>query len=259
MINNKEKITTSKMNTKTINTVLIAVAAIASISLLGMNPAYAMVSSNLSEFSEDEAKHITNLAKKVEILTEKIATLEAEDNKNNEKRIVQLQAKLDKILDELNPLGFYSHEQYYQEIAKAGSEEDPDRASLASECNCNAITWRAGFQYKLAGVTSDTKGDYVSSDQLNVPLTSTASVGFFVPDWIKPYAEAYEVPEVGGELEYTLEYQRQNGNIVHDYGNNIKSVQSLVWWNPTQWDESKEYNVHQYDRIKMVGNIESFP
>ena len=38
--------------TKTTNTVLIAIAAIASISLLSMNPAYAMVESNLSEFSE---------------------------------------------------------------------------------------------------------------------------------------------------------------------------------------------------------------
>lgn len=96
--------------TKTTNTVLIAIAAIASISLLSMNPAYAMVESNLSEFSESEARHITNLANKVESLTEKIATLEGNDDTRSEKRVIHLQVKLDKILDELNPLGFYSHE-----------------------------------------------------------------------------------------------------------------------------------------------------
>ena len=247
------------MTTKTISTILIAVAAISSVSILGMSPAYAMVYSDLSEYSEGEAKHITNLAKKVEFLTEKIAVLEENDNSNNAKHIAQLQAKLDKILDELNPLGFYSHEQYYQEIANIGPEDDSDGVSTESHCPCNAITWRAGFQYKLAGITADTKGPYKSSTELNVPLTSIASVGFFVPDWVKPYAEAYEVPEVGGELEYTLKSKRQNGQTIDDYGNNIKTVLSLVWWNPTQWAESKYYNVAQYDYVEMVGNIESFP
>ncbi len=250
----------NKIKTQTINSILIAITALVGISILSMTPAYAMVSSNLSEFSEDEAKHITHLAKKVEFLTEKIATLEGSDKKNSEKRIVQLQNNLDRILDELNPLGFYSHEQYYEEIKNLEPEEDSsDGISSASHCGeCQSMQWRAGFQYKLWGITADTHGSWKSSAVLNVPLTSTATSGYFVPDWIKPYAQAYQIPTTGGDLEYTLKANRQSGTNIHDYGNNIVSVQGSTWLYPTQWTENSYSNVYAYDRVVMVGNVESW-
>ncbi|MCE2507163.1 MAG: hypothetical protein J4F36_12010 [Nitrosopumilaceae archaeon] len=98
----------------------------------------------------------------------------------------------------------------------------------------------------------------MSSNQLNVPLTSVASAGYFAPDWIKPYAQAYQIPHTGGEIEYTLKAQRQNGQVIYDYGNNIKSVQSGVWWAPTQWTENSYSAAYAYDKVTMVGNVESW-
>ena len=192
-------------------------------------------------------------------MTEKIATLEGNDDTRSEKRVIHLQVKLDKILDELNPLGFYSHEQYYEKIANVEEPEYEDEGiSTNSHCGCDAMTWRAGFQYKLWGITSDTHGSWKSSNQLNVPLTSTASAGYFAPDWIKPYAQAYQIPHTGGDLEYTLKAQRQNGQTIYDYGNNIHAVLSGVWWAPTQWTENSYSAVYAYDKVVMVGNVDSW-
>ncbi|MDE0265657.1 MAG: hypothetical protein OXK17_01305 [Thaumarchaeota archaeon] len=249
------------MTMKNAKTILIASLASAVILSLGaIDLAYAINYSNPAGFTEEEAIRITMLAKQVEFLTESIAGLKAENNTASSHTIEYLQSQLNGILAELNPLGFYSHEQYYQEKAKALRAEQASReSSHTSSCDCeNEMAWRAGFEYRLWGVTSDTKGTYKYSTILLEEKTSIARVGYFVPDWIRPYAEAFQTPTSGGTIEYDLTLENKNGGLIRHYLDNSKAVLSTSWWNPTQWDEEKYYNVQQYDRVLVEGRAASW-
>lgn len=238
----------------------MSLASAVILSLSAIDLAYAINYSNPAEFTEEEAIRITMLAKQVEFLTESIAELKVENNTTSVHTVGHLQSQLDEILAELKPLGFYSHEQYYQEKAKSlRTEQVNKKSSQTRSCGCeNEMAWRAGFEYKLWGVTSDTKGTYKYSTILLEEKTSIARVGYFVPDWIKPYAEAFQSPNSGGTIKYDLRLENQNGNLIRQYVDNYKAVLSTSWLNPTQWDEDKYYSVHQYDQVLVEGKADSW-
>ena len=230
------------------------------LSLGAIDFAYAFNYSNPGEHTEKEAVKITMLAKQVEFLTESIAELKAEDSMATKPTVEYLQSQLDGILAELNPLGFYSHEQYYTEKAKASKvAQSNENNSQTRSCDCeDEMAWRAGFEYRLWGVTSDTRGTYKYSTILLEEKTSIARVGYFVPDWIKPYAEAFQTPNSGGQIRYDMSIENNNGGLVRAYNDNYKTVLSTSWLNPTQWDERKYYNVHQYDQVLVEGRAQSW-
>jgi len=244
--------TNMKNTTKTmLFTSLIVVAVM---TLGGVNSTYAMNYSSPEDLSEIETVRITTLAKQVQFLDEIIKEL-SDGNVANKSTILYLQGQLDKILEELNLLGFYTPTQFKAEkIVEMNTITESNTLS----CCTNEMGWRAGFQYKLWGVMSDTRGAYQYSTVLDVPKTSTASIGYFVPDWVKPYAEAFQTPSSGGDIEYTLQFQNGADGPIIDYDNNIKTVLSTSWWTPSQWAEAKYYNINQYDKVVMVGNADSW-
>lgn len=250
------------MTSKTNSILFASLIAITVVAIGGLDSAYAFNYSYPDQLSEKEVKKITSLAKQTQFITELRDELVREDSKANQKTIEALDTKLEAILDYANPLGFYSHEQYAKESldkrTTPTSAEKSEFGEISKICGCEEIAFRAGFQYKLWGFTADTHGSWKYLTVLNVPLTSTANVGSFVPDWVKPYGQGYQVGTSGGDLEYTLELQNSSGGLVKDYGNHIKALTSTSPWFPNQWNESQYNNPAAYDKVVMVGNADSW-
>jgi len=222
---------TNLTNTSKTNSILFAsLIALSVVAFGGIDSAYAYTESHLEEITEEEAKKITSLARQVYYIEILIDELERNNSKTNAKAITALENQLDEILEYVNPLGFYTSEQYAVEsLNRLTTPTDVQyaEAGINPVCGCdNEMAWRSGLHYKLWGLEGDGYGSWKYSQILHAQLTSIAYVGYFVPDWIEPFAQGAHMPVALGDLEYTLELQNSNGNPLVDYGNHLKGVTS---------------------------------
>ena len=250
------------MTSKTNSILFASLLAVTLVAFSGINSAYAYTESHPEDFTRAEADKITSLAKQVYYIEILIDELEREDSKTNTQAISSLETELDSILEYVNPLGLYTSEQYAVESLDrliTPTEAQYAEVGITKICGCdNEMAWRAGLHYKLWGLEGDGYGSWKYSQVLHEQKTSIAYVGYWVPDWIEPFAQGVHMPTATGDLEYTLELRSSSGNLIIDYGNHLKGVTSNTINAPNQWDENRYNNPASGDKIEMEGNADSW-